>query len=104
MGRLGATTCSEQFAQANPTLEESLKKLVLVASGAIALACSVSLLATSVDAKTRHKRPAATSGPMIAGDMGGPRHDLGGPMKSGNQCWKDRDPWAYTGQGYWGKC
>ena len=34
----------------------------------------------------------------------GPHHDPGGPMRSGDQCWKDRDPWSNTGQGMWAAC
>ncbi len=80
-----------------------MKKLALVASAATALVCAVSLLATPVDAKARHKKPEAAAQTMAGYNMG-PRHDPGGPMKSGKECWKDRDPWANTGQGYWGKC
>jgi hypothetical protein len=83
-------------------LEDTLKKFALVASAATALVCAVSLMATSGEAKTRHKKPAAAAGETWAGPAD--RHDLGGPMKNANQCWKDRDPWANTGQGYWGKC
>ena len=34
----------------------------------------------------------------------GPRHDPGGPIRSGNQCWKDKDSSAHTGQGMWVAC
>jgi hypothetical protein len=92
----------KQFAQTRePTLEDTLKKFALVASAATALVCAVSLMATSGEAKTRHKKPAAAA-QTWASPAG--YHDLGGPMKSGKDCWKDRDPWANTGQGYWGKC
>jgi len=86
-------------------LEDTLKKLAFVTSAATALLCAASLLAAPADAKTRHKKPAAAAQTqaMYGGDMGA-RHDLGGPMKSAGQCWKDRDPWANIGQGYWGKC
>jgi hypothetical protein len=83
-------------------LEVTLKKFAVMASAATAVLCAVSLLATSGEAKTRHKKPAAAAAQSWAG--AGDRHDLGGPMKSGSNCWKDRDPWAHTGQGYWGKC
>jgi hypothetical protein len=102
-----------------------LKKLALLASAAVVTVCAVSLVATPADAKKHryHKKPAATAGQMATGPgygsstnlpggyanspgytYGGSGHDLGGPMKSGGMCWKDKDPWANTGQGYWGKC
>ena len=86
-----------------------MKKFALIASAATALVCTASLLATPVDAKHRHKKPEAAAqtmgyGPGPMAYNAGPRHDLGGPMKVGGQCWKDRDPWANIGQGYWGKC
>jgi hypothetical protein len=85
-----------------------LKKLVFLASAAVALACAASLVATPADAKKHryHKKPAAAAGQMATGPGPGygDRHDLGGPMKSSGMCWKDKDPWANTGQGYWGKC
>ena len=86
-----------------------MKKLALVASAATALVCAASLIATPADAKTRHaKKPAAAAaGQMAAGPGGynaGPMHQPGGPVKSGSMCWKDRDPWSNTGQGYWANC
>jgi len=91
-----------------------LKKLTLVASAATTLICAASLIATTpADAKKHHKKPAAAATTQTAagpgyggygGYYGGPRHDPGGPMKSGNQCWTDKDPWANTGQGYWKPC
>jgi hypothetical protein len=87
-------------------LEGTLKKLALVASAAVALICAASLTATPADAKRHHRKPAPapTTQPYGGpGDMG-MRHDPGGPMKSGGMCWKDKDTWAHTGQGYWGKC
>jgi hypothetical protein len=94
-------------------LEGTLKKLALVATAATALICAAALVTTSAEAKKHHhkKHPAAAPTSAMAGGpgyMGGPgmgdRHDLGGPMKSGGMCWKDKDVWANTGQGYWGKC
>ena len=87
-----------------------MKKLTFLASAAVALVCAASLVATPADAKKHHKKPAATAGQMAYGPgpgpgyYGGPRHDLGGPMKNGTMCWKDKDPWSNTGQGYWGAC
>jgi len=84
-----------------PTLEDTLKKFAVVATAATALVCAVSLMATPGEAKTKKAKPAeaAQTWARPAG-----YHDLGGPMKAGKECWKDRDTWAYTGQGYWGKC
>lgn len=79
-----------------------MKKFAVVASAATALVCAVSLMATSGEAKTRHKKPEAGASQTMARPAGW--HDLGGPMKGGKECWKDRDPWANIGQGYWGKC
>ena len=86
-----------------------MKKLTLVASAATALVCAASLVATTpADAKKQAKKPAAAAtGQMAAAPGGynaGPSHQPGGPMRSGNQCWSDRDPWANTGQGYWKPC
>ena len=86
-----------------------MKKLALVASAATALICAASLIAaTPADAKKHHKKPAATTSQQMAtgpgGSNAGPKHDPGGPMRSGNMCWKDKDPWAHTGQGYWAAC
>jgi hypothetical protein len=87
-------------------LEGTLKKLALRASTAIALVCAASLIATPADAKRHHKKPAAAAAGQMAGGpgMGGPQHQPGGPMRSGNMCWVDKDPWANTGQGYWKAC
>jgi hypothetical protein len=90
-------------------LEGTLKKLVLAASAATALICAASLVATPAEAK-KHKKPAAAAATQTAAAPGyggynaGPSHQPGGPMKSGNMCWSDRDPWANTGQGYWKPC
>ena len=81
-----------------------MKKFAVVASAATALVCAVSLMATSGEAKTRHKKPAAAAATAQTWAPPVGYHDLGGPMKSGTECWKDRDPWSNTGQGYWGKC
>jgi hypothetical protein len=90
-------------------LEGTLKKVAFVASVATALVCAVALIASPADAaKKRHaKKPAAASQQMAAGPGGynaGPSHQPGGPMKSGNMCWTDKDPSANTGQGYWKSC
>jgi hypothetical protein len=89
-------------------LEGTLKKLALVASAATVLICAASLVATPADAKkTKRHAAAAPAGQMAGGPGGynaGPSHAPGGPVKSGGMCWKDKDPWANTGQGYWGKC
>jgi hypothetical protein len=89
-------------------MEGTLKKLAFVASAATILVCAASLIATPADAKTKHhKKPAAAAGQMAGGPGGmnaGPSHMPGGPVKSGNMCWKDRDPWGNTGQGYWAAC
>jgi hypothetical protein len=97
--------CAEQFAQTRePTLEDTLKTVAVVASAVTALVCAVSLMASSGEAKTHHKKPAAAAATGQTWTPPPGSHDLGGPMKSGKQCWKDRDPSANTGQGYWGKC
>ena len=78
-----------------------MNKLAFVTTAAIALLCAASLAATPADAKTHHKKPAAAK--VAATADPGP-HAPGGPMRSGNMCWKDADPWANKGQGYWGAC
>jgi hypothetical protein len=110
MGR-NLQTALKQFARANQHREDALKKLALVASAATALVCAASLIATApADAKKHHKKPAAaaagqtTAAPDYGGYNAGPRHDLGGPMRSGDQCWADKDPASNTGQGYWKPC
>ncbi|MBV8398353.1 MAG: hypothetical protein JOZ17_06395 [Acetobacteraceae bacterium] len=73
-----------------------MKKLAFVASAAAALVWAASLIAT----------PAASQQPYGPGPgyTAGPPHEPGGPVKSGDQCWSDRDPSANTGQGYWKPC
>ena len=80
-----------------------MKKFAVVATATTALVCAVSLMATPGEAKTKkkHANPAETA-QTWAHPAG--YHDLGGPMRNGKECWKDRDAWTNTGQGYWGKC
>jgi hypothetical protein len=92
------------------TLEGTLKKLALVASAATALVCAASLIATPAEAKKHHaKKPAATTSQQMAAGPGGynagPRHDNGGPVKSGTMCFKDTDGAHTQAQfGYWEAC
>ena len=87
-----------------------MKKLTLIASAATTLICAASLIATTPADAKKHKKPAAAAttetaaAPGYGGYNAGPRHDLGGPMRSGDQCWSDKDPAANTGQGYWKPC
>ena len=88
-----------------------MKKLALVASAATALVCAASLIATPADAKKHHKKPAAAAtGQMAAapgpgGYYAGPRHENGGPIKSGTMCFKDVDGAHTQAQfGYWEAC
>jgi hypothetical protein len=106
-------TALEQFASANQPLEGTLKKLALVASAATALVCAASLIATPADAKRHHhKKPAAAAAQTTAygpgpgpGYNAGPRHENGGPIKSGNMCFKDTDSAHTQAQfGYWEAC
>jgi len=83
-----------------------LKKLALVASAATALVCAASLIATTpADAKKHQKKPAAAATTQTAAAFGGynagPRHDPGGPMRSGNKCWKGEPSHDL---GYWADC
>lgn len=83
-----------------------MNKLALVASAATALICAAALVATPVDAKKhvrRHAAPAA--GQMVYGGSAEPRHDAGGPIRSGNMCWKNAFGYTTQGQhGYWVVC
>jgi hypothetical protein len=95
-------------------LEGTLKKLAFVASTATVLMCAASLIATTpADAKKHHKKPAAAApaqtmayGPGPGpGYNAGPRHENGGPIKSGNMCFKDVDGAHTQAQfGYWENC
>lgn len=90
-----------------------MKKLALVASAATALVCAASLIATPADAKKHQKKPAAAAtgqmaygpGPGAGGYNAGPRHENGGPIKSGNMCFKEVDGAHTQSQfGYWAAC
>jgi len=85
-----------------------MKKLALVASAATALICAAALVATPVDAKKhvrRHAPPAAHQ--MVYGGSAEPRpREAGGPIRSGNWCFKFGPPGMMTGSqyGYWRPC
>jgi hypothetical protein len=92
-------------------LEGTLKKLALVASAATALVCAASLIATPADAKKHHKKPAAAPAQQTAygpgpayGGTGGPVHANGGPVRSGDMCWKDEGSRTQAQFGYWTAC
>jgi hypothetical protein len=121
-------TAEQQFARANQTLEGTLKKLTLVASAATALVCAASLIATPAASQQAYgpghdyaygpgpgyaygpgPGPGYGYGPGYAygpgpGYVAGPPHVPGGPVRSGDMCWSDRDSSANTGQGYWKAC
>jgi hypothetical protein len=92
------------------TLEGTLKKLALVASAATVLICAAALVAAPADAKSKKaaKKPAATTSQMAAapgyGGTGGPVHVNGGPVRSGNMCWKDEGSRTQAQFGYWMAC
>ena len=88
-----------------------MKKLALVA--ATALFCAASLIATTpADAKKHHKKPAAAKTAQVApapgysyyGSTGGPAHVNGGPVRSGDMCWKDDGSHTQAQFGYWAGC
>jgi hypothetical protein len=86
-----------------------LKKLALVASAATALVCAASLIVTTpADAKKHHKKPAATTSQQAAtgpgGSNAGPTHVNGGPVRSGNMCWKDDGTHTNSQFGIWERC
>jgi hypothetical protein len=91
-------------------LEGTLKKLALVASAATALVCAASLIATTpADAKKHHKKPAATTSqtaaaPGYGGSNAEPTHVHGGPVRSGNMCWKDDGSHTGSQFGIWVAC
>jgi hypothetical protein len=91
-----------------PTLEGTLKKLALVASAATALICAAALVAAPADAKSKKaaKKPAATTSQTAPGygGTGGPVHVNGGPVRSGNMCWKDEGSRTQAQFGYWTAC
>jgi hypothetical protein len=81
-----------------------LKKLTLVACAATALVCAASLIATPAASQQAYgPGPDYAYGPG-PGYVAGPPHVPGGPVRSGDLCWSDRDPSANTGQGYWKAC
>jgi len=92
-------------------MEGALKNLALVASAATALICAAALVAAPADAKSKKhaKKPAATTSQMAAapgyGYYGGsaePRRDAGGPIRSGNMCWRHEFGYTTRSQfGYW---
>ena len=79
-----------------------MKNLALVASAATALISAAALVATPVDAKkyvSRHAPPAA--GQMIyGGSVEPPPRGAGGPIRSGNWCW--RHEFGYTTRSQYG--
>jgi len=87
-----------------------LKKLALVASAATALICATALVATPADAKRQAKKPPAAPAAQVAGSPGmggynaGPVHVNGGPVRSGNMCWKDEGSRTQAQFGYWMAC
>lgn len=81
-----------------------MKKFAVAASAATALVCAVALVATPVEAKRKAKKPEAAPAASQTYARPADYHDLGGPVRNGGQCWKDKDPAGNTGQGYWGKC
>jgi hypothetical protein len=102
MGEPGGpgTAGQERFAERtkyNQNLEGTLNKLVFVTT----LLCAASLVAAPAVAKTHHKKHAPAQVATTADP--GP-HQPGGPIRSGGMCWKDFDPWANRGLGYWGAC
>jgi len=87
-----------------------LKKLALVASAATALVCAASLIATTPADAKRQKKPAAAATGQIAAAPGsggynaGPVHQNGGPVRSGNMCWKDDGNHTGGQFGIWTAC
>src|SRR5262249_31179640 len=116
--RASSADCTEQFAGANSdvrtceptTLEGTLKNLALVASAAAALVCAASLIVTPADAKKAAKKPAAAAtgqmaaAPGYGGYNAGPVHANGGPVRSGDMCWKDEGSRTQAQFGYWMAC
>ena len=85
-----------------------MKKLALVASAATALICAAALVDTPADAKKRVKKPAASPAGQMAyrGSVDPPPRGAGGPIRSGNWCFKFGPPGMTTGSqyGYWRPC
>jgi len=78
----------------------------LVASAATVLICAAALVATPVDAKKHVRRHATpTANQLIYGGSAEPRHDAGGPIRSGNMCWHNEFGYRTRAQyGYWAPC
>jgi hypothetical protein len=83
-------------------MEGTLKKLALVASAATALICAAALV-TPADAK-KHVRSQARSAvaQMVYGGSAESRRQGGGPIRSGNMCWRYALGYTTASQyGYW---
>jgi hypothetical protein len=83
-----------------------MKLVMSTAVAAIALICAAALVATPADAKKRVKKPAAAPAGQLAYDgTAEPRHDPGGPIRSGNWCWKYFHGYTTNGTyGHWEAC
>ncbi|HML13717.1 MAG TPA: hypothetical protein VK456_10445 [Xanthobacteraceae bacterium] len=83
-----------------------MKKLAFLTSAAVALVCAAALVATPADAKRHHKKPAAAPAGQVAYGGGAGGHVHGGPIKSGNMCWKEDMYAGHTGSqfGYMAPC
>ena len=85
-------------------VEGTMKKLALVASAATALICAAALVDTPADAKKRVKKPAASPAGQMAyrGSVDPPPRGAGGPIRSGNWCWRHEFGYTTRSQfGYW---
>ena len=73
------------------------------AAGFLTRFFAAALVATPVDAKkhvSRHAPPAADQ--MVYGGSAAPRREAGGPIRSGNMCWKHEFGYTTRSQyGHW---
>jgi hypothetical protein len=85
-----------------------MKLVMSTTVAAITLICAAALVATPADAKKRVKKPAAAPASQMAYDGSAvpPPRGAGGPVRSGNWCFKFGPPGMTTGSqyGYWRPC
>ena len=83
-----------------------MKLVMSTAVAATALICATALVASPADAKKRVKKPAAAPAGQMAygGSVEPPPREAGGPIRSGNMCWKFTRGTTGSQFGYWRPC
>jgi len=83
-----------------------MKLVMNTTVAATALICAAALVATPVDAKKHVRRHAPPAAGQMAygGSVEPPPREAGGPIRSGNMCWKFTRGTTGSQFGYWRPC